>query len=256
MDVIDSGHVDIAADVAAGSIDLRDQDQHFDPAHTAVAVPSSVLQPIPPDPAYRFLGTPGADTYLLPQAVLGKHIHGEVDPHLWHNVDNAIAYVDVIAEEMANADPSHGADYRARAESYIAELRELDEYVDRAISSIPQSNRHLVTTHHGYAYLEQGYSLSVAGFVTPNPAIEPSPREVIALRRTLENLHLPAVFVEPVEQASASTLKEAAAQQNVELCPIYGDKLDDAVPTYIDLMKFNADSLQRCLHPSNGDNHA
>ena len=256
MDVIDSGHVDIAADVAEGSIDLRDQDQHFAPAHTAVAVPSSVLQPIPPDPAYRFLGTPGADTYLLPQAVLGKHIHGEVDPHLWHNVDNAIAYVDVIAEEMANADPSHGADYRARAESYIAELRELDGYVDRAISSIPQSNRHLVTTHHGYAYLEQGYGLSVAGFVTPNPAIEPSPREVIALRRTLENLHLPAVFVEPVEQASASTLKEAAAQQNVELCPIYGDTLDDAVPTYIDLMKFNADSLQRCLHPSNGDNHA
>lgn len=155
--------MDIAADVAKGSIDLRDQDQHFDPAHTAVAVPSSVLQPIPPDPAYRFLGTPGADTYLLPQAVLGKHIHGEVDPHLWHNVDNAIAYVDVIAEEMANADPSHGANYRARAEAYIAELRELDEYMDRAISSIPQSNRHLVTTHHGYAYLEQGYGLSVAG---------------------------------------------------------------------------------------------
>ncbi|MDK8710704.1 anchored repeat ABC transporter, substrate-binding protein [Corynebacterium accolens] len=256
MDAIDSGHLDIEADLAAGAIDLRDQDKRFDPAHTAVSIPSSVLQPIPADPAYRFLGTPGSDTYLLPQAVLGKHIHGEVDPHLWHNVDNAIAYVDVIAEEMAQADPSHGADYRKRAAEYTTQLRKTDDYVNHAISSIPKNNRHLVTTHHGYAYLEQGYDISVAGFVTPNPAIEPSPREVIALRRTLENLNLPAVFVEPVQQASTRTLEEAAQEQGVALCPIYGDTLDSTVPTYIDLMKFNADSLKRCLNPSNGENHA
>ena len=115
-----------------------------------------------------------------------------------------------------------------------------------------------MTTHHGYAYLEQGYDISVAGFVTPNPAIEPSPREVIALRRTLENLHLPAVFVEPVQQASTETLKQAAAEQGVELCPIYGDTFDDTVSSYIDLMKFNADSLQRCLNPNptHGDKNA
>ena len=258
MQVIDSGHLDIAGDLANRRIDLRDQDKRFDPATTVVSIPSSVLQPIPPDPAYRFLGRPGSDTYLLPQAVLGKHIHGEVDPHLWHNVDNAIAYVDVIAEEMAQADPSHGASYRQRAETYTQRLRNTDTYVDRAISSIAEENRHLVTTHHGYAYLEQGYDMSVAGFVTPNPAIEPSPREVISLRRTLENLHLPAVFVEPVQQASTETLMQAAAEQGVELCPIYGDTFDDTVSSYIDLMKFNADSLQRCLNPNptHGDKNA
>ena len=258
MQAIDSGHLDIEGDLDQGRIDLRDQDKRFDPATTVVSIPSSVLQPIPPDPAYRFLGTPGSDTYLLPQAVLGKHIHGEVDPHLWHNVDNAIAYVDVIAEELAQADPSHGASYRQRAQAYTKRLRNTDSYVDHAISSIPQENRHLVTTHHGYAYLEQGYDLSVAGFVTPNPAIEPSPREVIALRRTLENLHLPAVFVEPVQQASADTLTQAAAELGVELCPIYGDTFDDTVGTYIDLMKINADSLQRCLTPNStqGENNA
>lgn len=258
MQVIDSGHLDIAGDLAKRRIDLRDQDKRFDPATTVVSIPSSVLQPIPPDPAYRFLGRPGSDTYLLPQAVLGKHIHGEVDPHLWHNVDNAIAYVDAIAEEMAQADPSHGASYRRRAEAYTQRLRNTDTYVDRAISSIAEENRHLVTTHHGYAYLEQGYDMSVAGFVTPNPAIEPSPREVISLRRTLENLHLPAVFVEPVQQASTETLKQAAAEQGVELCPIYGDTFDDTVSSYIDLMKFNADSLQRCLNtnPTHGDKNA
>ena len=151
-----------------------------------------------------------------------------------------------------------GSEMCIRDRAYTKRLRNTDSYVDHAISSIPQENRHLVTTHHGYAYLEQGYDLSVAGFVTPNPAIEPSPREVIALRRTLENLHLPAVFVEPVQQASADTLTQAAAEQGVELCPIYGDTFDDTVGTYIDLMKFNADSLQRCLTPNStqGENNA
>ncbi len=85
--MIDSGHLDIAGDLAKHSIDLRDQNKRFDPATTVVSIPSSVLQPIPPDPAYRFLGRPGSDTYLLPQAVLGKHIHGEVDPHLRHSLE-------------------------------------------------------------------------------------------------------------------------------------------------------------------------
>ncbi|OFR39107.1 ABC transporter substrate-binding protein [Corynebacterium sp. HMSC036D03] len=246
----DEGHVDITANIAAGSIDLQDNGAHFDPNTTAVALPSSTLQPIPPNPAYRFLGRPGSETYLLPQAVLGKHIHGEVDPHLWHNVDNVIAETEVVADNLALADPTHGAAYRERAASYIKQLKETDAFVAEQIASIPQAQRHLVTPHHGYAYLDQGYGMHVAGFITPNPAIEPSPRDVIALRRTLENLHLPAVFVEPTQQASTATLTEAAAQQGIRVCTIYGDALDEKAPTYIDMMRTNAQTLHRCLNPS------
>lgn len=116
-------------------------------------------------------------------------------------------------------------------------------------------NCHLVTPHHGYAYLEQGYGIDIAGFVSPNPAIEPSPRDVIALRRTLENLQLPAVFVEPTQQASADVIREAADSLGVAVCPIYGDTLDDAVPTYLDLMRFNANSLNRCLDSTTKESH-
>ncbi|HCG3139803.1 TPA: anchored repeat ABC transporter, substrate-binding protein [Corynebacterium striatum] len=247
MQALSEGHVDITANMAGSIIDLQDNGKHFDPATTALTLPSSTLQEIPPNPSYRFLGRPGSETYLLPQAVLGKHIHGEVDPHLWHDVDNVIAEAEVIADQLALADPTHGAEYRKRAQSYSDSLRQTDEYVAAQLNAIPQSRRHLVTPHHGYAYLEQGYGMQVAGFVTPNPAIEPSPRDVIALRRTLENLQLPAVFVEPTQQSSTATLTEAAAQLGVAVCPIYGDTLDERVPTYIDFMRFNADSLRRCL---------
>nr|WP_258553370.1 anchored repeat ABC transporter, substrate-binding protein [Corynebacterium minutissimum] len=247
MHSLGEGHVDITADLGTGKLGLEDQGEHFDPATTALSVPSSTLQEIPPDPSYRFLGRPGDETYLLPQAVLGKHIHGEVDPHLWHNAKNVIAYAEVIADQLALADPSHGAEYRARAQEYAAQLRDTDSYVRDLLTALPERRRHLVTPHHGYAYLEQGYGIDIAGFVTPNPAIEPSPRDVIALRRTLENLQLPAVFIEPTQQASADVIREAAHSLGIAVCPIYGDTLDDAVPTYLDLMRFNAESLNRCL---------
>lgn len=247
MHSLGEGHVDITANLGTGKLGLEDQGERFDPATTALSVPSSTLQEIPPDPSYRFLGRPGGETYLLPQAVLGKHIHGEVDPHLWHNAKNVIAYAEVIADQLALADPSHGAEYRARAQEYATQLRDTDSYVRDLLTAIPERRRHLVTPHHGYAYLEQGYGIDIAGFVTPNPAIEPSPRDVIALRRTLENLQLPAVFIEPTQQASADVIREAAHSLGIAVCPIYGDTLDDAVPTYLDLMRFNAESLNRCL---------
>ena len=247
MRPLSEGHVDITADVAAGTLDLEDQGEHFDPATTALSIPNSTLQEIPPSPAYRFLGRPGDETYLLPQAVLGKHLHGEVDPHLWHNAKNVITYAEVIADQLALADPSHGADYRGRAHDYALQVREADSFVRDLIEDIPEDKRHLVTPHHGYAYLEQGYGIDIAGFVTPNPAIEPSPRDVIALRRTLENLRLPAVFIEPTQEASADVIRETAQSLGIAVCPIYGDTLDESVPSYLDLMRFNAESLHRCL---------
>lgn len=245
--VLDEGHVDIAADIDAGRLDLRDRDRVWRPEEVVIAVPSSTLQPIPPDPHYRFLGKPGRETYLLPQAVLGKHVHGELDPHLWHDLGNASSFVDVIADELALSDPSHGQAYRARAAAYQAKLAETNRFVEDTLAGIPAAHRHLVTTHDGYGYLAKAYGLKVAGFVTPSESVEPSPRDVMALRRTLRDLQVPAVFIEPNRTGGAGILEQTAREAGVQLCPIYGDTLDEEVPTYLDLMRFNAESLRRCL---------
>ena len=87
--VIEHGHVDIATVVEppAGKIVLRgDTPPDTDLNDAVIVVPNTTLQPIPPERAFRFLGNPGDETYLLPQAVLGRHVHGELDPHIWHDV--------------------------------------------------------------------------------------------------------------------------------------------------------------------------
>ena len=70
-------------------------------------MPTTTLQPVPPERAFRFLGNPGEETYLLPQAVLGNHVHGELDPHFWHDVAAVKAVVKVVRDELSTADPAH-----------------------------------------------------------------------------------------------------------------------------------------------------
>ncbi|APT88231.1 hypothetical protein CFRA_01910 [Corynebacterium frankenforstense DSM 45800] len=212
-----------------------------------IGVPASTLQQIPPEPTYRFLGTPGDETYLLPQAVLGAHVHGEVDPHLWHDVAAGIAYTQVIRDALCDVDPAGTAGYHERAAAYIARLEELDERVRDRLAAIPRENRHLVTTHDGYGYLARAYGVPVAGFVTPNAGVEPSARDIIALTRTLESLRVPAVFLEPNLAGRANDLTEAADRLGIRVCRLDGDTFTEPVGTYVELIESNADSLAECL---------
>lgn len=252
--VINEGHHDVAIDVDRNIITI-DGDlarDGADPATTVVTVPPKTLQQIPAGPDFRFLGKPGSETYLLPQAVLGKHVHGEIDPHVWHNVANAIAMVKIIRNHLVKVDPQSAKDYYANADAYISRLSDLDTYMRERLGTIPQDRRHLITAHDGYAYLAKAYGLDVAGFVTPNPAIEPSSRDMVALTRTLQNLAVPAVFIEPSLAGRAGDLKVTAERLGVDVCTIRGDNFDPEISSYIELMEANAQSLERCLgtHPS------
>lgn len=218
----------------------------YDLDKVIIEVPPRTLAPIPAS-GYRFLGRAGQEIYILPQAVLGKHVHGDIDPHLWHDVHNTAAYVRVIRDTLVKAD-SEGADYyRERTEDYLAQLEQTDAQVAALIADIPAHNRHLVTTHDAYGYLANAYGLNVAGFVAPHPGAEPSIRDRQRLAATLRDLNIPAVFLEPQLANGRSTVATIARESGVEVCPLYGDTLDRNAPTYIDMMLFNARSLYDCL---------
>lgn len=260
--IISRGHSDITVDLAHGELGLAvdDAGSKGEPSQTeylldevVVDVPTTALHEVPGDPAYRFLGRAGQSIYQLPQAVLGKHVHGEIDPHLWHNVKNAIAYVEVIRDTLSDVDPAGAETYRAQAARYRERLELLDDEVRETIESIPASRRTLVTTHDAFGYLGAAYGMRIAGFVTPNPATEPSLSDRKRLGQTMRDMHIRAVFLEPNLAARSATLTEVAKEHGVSVCPIYGDAFDERVDTYIDMMRFNAASLKRCLGGSGSE---
>ncbi|UFU05373.1 anchored repeat ABC transporter, substrate-binding protein [Ruania halotolerans] len=253
--VLSRGHADVTVDIDSDQIYLF-ADPHGGGDHTqqeyaaedvVIDVPTRALHEIPPDPVYRFLGRAGEQIYQLPQAVLGAHVHGEIDPHLWQNVGNAQAYVEIIRDTAIEIDPDGVEEYRANARDYLRELEELDTYVEETIADIPAPRRHLVTTHDAFGYLGSAYDIEIAGFVTPNPSTEPSIQERRRLVQTIQNLQIPAVFLEPNLISRSSTLTQTADELGVRVCPIYGDAFDEEVTTYVEMMRANADSLHECL---------
>ncbi|MDP9792673.1 anchored repeat ABC transporter substrate-binding protein [Catenuloplanes nepalensis] len=252
-DVLGQGHADLTADIDTGELYLYadphgggESGQHrHDPARTVIEVPAKALQEVPGGTAFRFLGRDRV--YQLPQAVLGRHVHGEIDPHLWQDAGNAMAYTELIRDTLIGVDPAGTGTYRENADRYLRELTTLDAYLTGTIASIPASRRYLVTTHDAFGYLAKAYGIPVAGFVTPNPAAEPSLADRRKLTETLRTLEIRAVFLEPNLRARSSTLVEVAREQDVAVCDIYGDTFDGRITTYLAMMRFNADSLKRCL---------
>ena len=256
--VLNQGHADLAYDLATRGfmyrVDTLQEKRsatpkrvYYAPRDVVVEVPTNALKEIPAEQGYRFLGAAREKLYQLPQAVLGKHVHGDIDPHLWQSVKNGIAYVRTIADRLCEVDPKNARKYRANADRYINKLLDVDAYMRKKVASIPKERRNLVTTHDAFAYLGKAYGVNIAGFVTINPSSEPSVQDRRRLSQILRDLEIPAVFLEPNLISRSSVLKELAAEAHVKVCPIYGDAFDAKVRTYADMMRANADSLAKCL---------
>jgi anchored repeat ABC transporter substrate-binding protein len=251
--ILDDGHTDIAVDLDGGrmyaytDISAKGAQQGVPADRVIIDVPNRALEKVPGDPAFAFLGRPGGQIYQLPQAVIGKHVHGEIDPHLWEDVKNVKAYAQLIRDTLTKRDPGGAAAYDRNTRAYLAELDRLDAFVREQIAPIPPHRRQLITTHDAFGYLAKAYSLTVAGFVVPNPAQEPSADQVAKLTQTIRNLEVPAVFTEPNLAARAAVLTQVAKDQGVQVCKLYGDAFDEAAPNYLAMMRHNASELRRCL---------
>ncbi|WP_425558412.1 anchored repeat ABC transporter, substrate-binding protein [Kribbella ginsengisoli] len=255
--VLDDGHTDLTVDLDSGQVYAYSDAQRVGAAQSVVPagrvvidVPGKALETVPDDPRFAFLGKAGAQIHQLPQAVLGKHVHGEIDPHLWEDVANAKAYVQLIRDTLIEVDPQSAPAYKTDTDAYLRELDELDEYVRSQLAKIPADRRQLITTHDAFGYLASAYQLKVAGFVVPNPAQEPSVDQVRRLSETIRNLKVPAVFTEPNLAQRASVLTQVARDNGVRVCSIYGDSFDEHARSYVAMMRHNADELLLCLGES------
>ncbi len=252
--VLGDGHTDLTVDLDHGRMYAYADagrpggaQREIAPAEAVIEVPDRAVDTVPKEARFRFLGPPGARIHQLPQAVLGKHVHGEIDPHLWADVRNAKAYALIIRDTLKERAPQHAAEFDRRAAAYVRRLDDLDAFVRRTVAEVPRGRRQLITTHDAFGYLADAYDLSVAGFVVPNPAQEPSVEQLRTLNDTIDRLDVPAVFLEPNLAQRATVLRQVARDRGVRVCKLYGDAFDAQVTNYVAMMRHNALELRRCL---------
>ncbi len=181
-----------------------------------------------------------------PEAGGGGHTPDEgVNPHFWLDVNNAQRYVQRIRDTLIEVDPDGRETYTANAGRYLADLAALDAEIRAKIAAIPPERRKLVTFHDAFPYFARAYGLELVGYVVRAPGREPSAQEIKELSEILRREQVKTVFKEP--QLNAKVLERAAADAGVRVDVLYSDALTKDVPTYVEMMRRNADTIVRGL---------
>ncbi len=169
------------------------------------------------------------------------HGHGAFDPHFWMDIDFTIEAVEAIRDELTRLDPDGADYYHERAESYIAELREVDEEIREQLAGLPEERRYLVTFHDAYGYFADRYGLTILGFLVEGPEEEPSASAITELVESITELGIPFIFTEP--QFSARVIEQIARDTGATVRTIPSGGLAEEYPTYVEFLRAIANGI-------------
>ncbi|MBI4504245.1 MAG: zinc ABC transporter substrate-binding protein [Chloroflexi bacterium] len=178
--------------------------------------------------------------------------HGEFDPHVWHDAQNAMHMVRAIRDALAQADPANAATYRANAERYLAELEALDAWIIQRVATLPAARRKLVTAHDTFAYFARRYGFAIVGTALGSFTTEtadPSAARIVELVREIRAAGVPAIFAENV--SNPRLMQRIAAEAGVALVPdLYTDALgkpNSPGDTYVKVIRSNVEKIVTAL---------
>lgn len=171
---------------------------------------------------------------------------GEVNPHVWLSISNAILEVENIREALIEADPGNADRYRANAEAYV---KKLEEQKDRMHAKLKElSRRNIVTFHEAFPYFAQEFGLNIVSVVEREPGTEPGASELAETIDLIKKLDVAAIFVEP--QYSPKAAATIAAETGVivrSLDPLVTGPKDASPDSYINTMEQNLSVLLEAL---------
>jgi manganese/zinc/iron transport system substrate-binding protein len=173
-----------------------------------------------------------------------------MDPIAWSGA------VEVIAQTLIenDPDPHHATDYRANADNYKSKIADLDAYAKRVLSTVPESQRILVTAHDAFNYFGRRYNYQVVGIQGISTESEAGVRDIEHLVDLIVDNNIKAVFIETtVSQRNINALVAGAKAQGHKVI-IGGSLFSDAMGkegtyegTYIGMIDHNITTIARAL---------
>ncbi|WP_430522973.1 metal ABC transporter substrate-binding protein [Ponticoccus litoralis] len=182
---------------------------------------------------------------IEPIPIASGAYEGKPNPHAWMGLDNAIVYIDNIAEALAAQDPENAETYKANAETYKDELRATLEPLRAQVAQIPEAQRWLVTCEGAFSYLARDFGMKELYLWPMNADQMGTPQQVRSVIDGVKDNDIPVVFCE-------STVNTAPAEQVArETGAHYGGVLyvdslsepDGPVPSYLDLLTVTSQTV-------------
>lgn len=179
---------------------------------------------------------------------------GFPDPHVWMDPQGWIMATQAIVTVLSEFDPDYADVYRANGEAYADQLRELDAYARRALATVPQQSRVLVTAHDAFNYFARAYDLEVAAIQGISTDSEAGLRRIETLVDLLVTNEISAVFSETsVSDRNIKALIDGARARGRDV-QLGGELFSDAMGdpgtykgTYIGMIDHNITTITRAL---------
>jgi len=174
----------------------------------------------------------------------------EIDPHFWLDPNNVIIYVENIREALTHFDPDGAAVYQSNADAYVAELKELDEWIVEQANQIPAEKRLLVTNHEAFGYFAERYGFTIVGTVLESFSTDASPsaQQMAELIDQIKASGAPAIFLDASDNPTLA--EQIADETGVRVVTdLHLESLTDSAPaaTYLDMMKHNVTLIVNAL---------
>jgi manganese/zinc/iron transport system substrate-binding protein len=195
-----------------------------------------------------------ADCVPETSLIVSRGFAGVHDPHIWFDVGLWREAATCVRDALVEVDPAHADRYASRAETYLAELSELDSWVRGRIAEIPGERRVLVTAHDAFSYFGRAYGVEVRGLMGISTAAEAATADVQELARVIAVRRVPAIFVETsVSPRSIEALRQAVAARGFDVAiggSLYSDALgnpDGPAATYAGTVRHNVNTIVDAL---------
>ena len=179
---------------------------------------------------------------------------GFSDPHIWFDVSYWSLATGRVAEAFSKLDPDHATEYAQRAADYQKRLAALDSWVKESISSIPEGQRVMITSHDAFRYYGRRYGLEVLALQGISTEAEASAEDVRKLTDIVIQRKIPALFIESsVPQRTIEAVQAAVRDGGWDVKiggSLFSDAMGDAGTlegTYIGMLVHNTALITKAL---------
>lgn len=182
---------------------------------------------------------------IEPVSITENAYTGLPNPHAWMSPVNVQTYVDNMVRAFSDLAPENASAFAENGAEYKARLQKVQDELVTELGTLPANERALVTCEGAFSYLARDAGLTEKYIWAVNAEQQATPKQIASVIEFVRAQNVPAVFCE-------STVSDAPMQQVVSATgavfggTLYVDSLsepDGPVPTYLDLIRHDADTI-------------
>jgi len=189
----------------------------------------------------RYLPSSAARVYLIESRPGAP----EQNPHLWLSVKKARGIAETMARRMGAVDPGNSGYYLDNLKAYEKRLDALDKSIADLFMS--KKKKSFIQWHEAWDYFAADYGLTIAGTVQREGSEKASVRSMKEIVDRARRDGVTAIVVGLSSEERTARVLAGEIKGDIVRLDGTGDPASADRSTYLDVMKYNAETLAKAL---------